>query len=115
MDSSSTTAHSRHRTAAHLRRRTAAPPHLFHWNKHLGFLPRDRSLRLRLCLATTPLSTSHQLPGLLIHPQPASVAGHVASTVYLVLKLEEIGEVAQLWTYIKVNQLEVSCQVIVIR
>nr|GMC74041.1 nuclear pore complex protein NUP205 isoform X2 [Ipomoea batatas] len=36
---------------------------------------RDRSLRLRLCLASTPPLTSHQLPGLRIHPQPAPVAG----------------------------------------
>nr|GMD14291.1 hypothetical protein Iba_chr07bCG5000 [Ipomoea batatas] len=37
-------------------------------------MPYNRYLRLRLCLATTPPPTSHQLPCLHIHPQPASVA-----------------------------------------
>nr|GMC69380.1 uncharacterized protein LOC109152925 [Ipomoea batatas] len=44
-------------------------------------MPYDRYLRLRLCLclATTPPPTSHQLPCLHIHPQPASVAGREPS------------------------------------
>nr|GMD47439.1 hypothetical protein Iba_chr10eCG12960 [Ipomoea batatas] len=59
------------RTPAPPDSRAASPSRLLHCNKCLGFMPHDRSLRLRLCLATTPSPTSHQLLGLRIHLQPA--------------------------------------------